>query len=69
MYVLFSLTALCIWGLGCEQRPELGKSVELHRKAPKRYPTSPEKTTTENKTVAEDKSKKNEVKNPTFRMK
>ena len=61
MYVLFSLTALCIWGLGCEQRPELGKSVEFTSQSTKEVSiTSPEKTTTENKTVAEDKSKKNE---------
>ena len=61
MYVLFSLTALCIWGLGCEQRPELGKSVEFTSQSTKEVSiTSPEKTTTENSTVAEDKSKKNE---------
>ena len=61
MYVLFSLTALCIWSLGCEQRPELGKSIEFTSQSTKEVSiTSPEKTTTENSNVAEDKSKKNE---------
>ena len=61
MYVLFSLTALCIWGLGCEQRPELGKSVEFTSQITKEVSiTSPEKTITENSNVVEDKSKKNE---------
>ena len=29
MYVLFSLSTLLFFGVGCEQRPELGKSVEF----------------------------------------
>ena len=29
MYVLFSLSTLLFLGIGCEQRPELGKSVEF----------------------------------------
>ena len=61
MYVLFSLTALSFWGVGCEQRPELGKSVEFTSKSTKDISiTSTEKTITENSDVAKDKSDKND---------
>ena len=61
MYVLFSLTALCFWGFACEQRPELGKSVEFTSQSTKEVSiTSLEKTITENRDVAKDKSDKNE---------
>ena len=57
MYFLFSLTALSLWSTGCEQRPELGKSVEFTSQS---TTTIIEKTITEDSDVVQDKSDKNE---------
>ena len=66
MYVLFSLTAFCIWSFGCEQRPELGKSVEFASQSTKEVSTTNiEETSTENSEEAKDKS--NEKENAQFK--
>ena len=61
MYFLFSMIALSFWGVGCEQRPELGKSMEFTSQSAKDISvTKVEKIITENSDVVKDKSNKSD---------